>query len=387
MMNQIQALVEAGFDVDLLCMHRSGEPYRAIEDGVRVYRVPSLERQREGKLRYIAEYLSFLALSFVLLAVLQVRRRYVLVHVCNLPDFLVFAALIPKILGAKVILDLRESTPEFYHVKFGARLDGRLMRAVVAVEQWSIRFADVALTCTEQMRAAFVGRGASPDKMHVMLNLPHPEFLREPVLPNPSAQVNGTFRIVTHGTITDRYGHDVLIRAMPFVVSKVPGARLEIYGEGNYREHLENLVEQCGVGEAVTFAGYLPLEDLINRLRHADCGIVSMPRNAESDLIHTHKMQEYMVLGVPVVISRTKAVEYYFDDKSVRFFEPGNQHDLAEAILDLYRNPVTRYHLAKHALEVYEGHSAPVQRSRYSRLVQGLVAGTEPEMAPAVACR
>jgi glycosyltransferase involved in cell wall biosynthesis len=373
--NQVQALVDAGYDVDVLCMRHPGEPYLTIENSVRLYRLPSLKRQREGKLRYVAEYLTFFALSFLMLAVLQVRRKYCLVQVCNLPDFLVFAAFVPKVLGAKVVLDLRESTPEFYHVKFGTRLDGHLMRALVAVEQWSIRFANAALTCTKQMRDTFVGRGAAPDRIHVMLNSPNPEFVREPVLPSPVAQANGTFRIVTHGTITERYGHDVLIRAMPAVLEKVPGARLEIYGAGNRREYLEDLVEKCGVGDVVNFAGYLPLGDLINRLQLADCGIVPMPRNIESDLIHTHKMQEYMVLGVPVIISRTKAVEYYFDDTCVRFFESGNEQDLAQAIIDLYENPEVRYHLAKNALEMYERYSAPAQRDYYSRLVQGLIAG------------
>jgi glycosyltransferase involved in cell wall biosynthesis len=380
---QVQALLEADNEVDLVCMRRSGESFRGSEHGVRLYRLLSLERQRQGMLRYVAEYLVFLTMSFLLLAVLQVRHRYALIHVCNLPDFLVFAALIPKILGAKVVLDLRESTPEFFHVKFGAPMDGLLMRAVIAVEQLSIKFADAALTCTEQMRLAFVSRGADPGKISVMLNSPNPEFIRDPALPNPAAQSNGTFRIVTHGTITERYGHDVLIRAMPLVLDKVPGARLEIFGAGSWRAYLEDLIESCGVGQAVSFAGYVPLDDLINRLQRADCGIVPMPRNPETDLIHTHKMQEYMVLGVPVIISRTTSVEYYFDDTCVRFFESGDERDLAQAIIDLYQNPQTRYHLARNALAVYEKYSAPAQRKHYAALVRDLIAGSRPRDVPA----
>ena len=64
--NQVQALVDAGYDVDVLCMRRPGEPYLTIENSVRLYRLPSLKRQREGKLRYVAEYLTFFALSFLI---------------------------------------------------------------------------------------------------------------------------------------------------------------------------------------------------------------------------------------------------------------------------------------------------------------------------------
>ena len=105
-----------------------------------------------------------------MLTVLHFRRRYELVQVHSLPDPLVFAALVPKLTGARVVLDLHECMPEFFATKFGLPLDHRAVRLIGAAEQASIRFADFAITCTEQMREAFVGRGADPDKIGVVLN-------------------------------------------------------------------------------------------------------------------------------------------------------------------------------------------------------------------------
>ena len=119
MENPIQALLDAGYDVDVLGMRRSGEPYESTEQDVRVYRLPSLVRKRGSKLRYLAEYSTFLLSCFLFLALLQLRRRHSLVHVFSLPDFLVFAAIIAKALGAKVISHLLECTPEMYHAKYG----------------------------------------------------------------------------------------------------------------------------------------------------------------------------------------------------------------------------------------------------------------------------
>lgn len=366
---QVQALQESAYEVDFVGTRRSGEPYFNIENGVRVFRLPALERKRAGKLHYLAEYVTFIITSLLALAILQVRRKYKLVQICNLPDFLVFAALIPKLLGAKIILDLRESTPEFNHTLNGTKMDSVLMKLLIAAEQKSIAFADVVLTCTEQMRQAFIRRGANPEKVFVMLNSVDPNRFCCPVLPYPTTQAERPFRIVTHGTITKRYGHDVLIRAMPLVLKEVPQAVLEIMGRGNWKEELEHLVETYGLSQAVTFMGYLPFDDLISRLRTADCGIVSMPKNIETDLIHTNKMHEYMALGVPVIISRTKAVEAYYDDTCLCFFEAGNEQDLAQAIINLYQNPDTRYQLAKNALKAYEKNSAPKQKHYYSELV------------------
>lgn len=370
---QIQALLEAGYEVDFLGVRRSGEPYCRVEKNVRVYRLPALERKRTSTFRYLVEYVTFLLTSFVFLALLQVQRNYQLIQVCNLPDFLVFAALIPKILGARIILDLRESTPEFYHTLYGTRLNSPLMKLVRVVEQKSIAFADAALTCTEPMRRAFVQRGANPDKVFVMLNAADPNLFQNPILPNPNPKQKCSFRIVTHGTITKRYGHDVLIRAMPLVLKEVPEACLDIMGQGNWQPELEQMVKVSGLEHAVTFLGHLPLDELLNHLRMADCGVVSLPRNIETDLIHTNKMHEYMALGIPVVISRTQAVEAYYDDSCLCFFEAGNEQDLARALISLHHHPQQQYNLAHQALRAYEKYSAPRQKNYYSNLIQNLV--------------
>jgi hypothetical protein len=41
------------------------------------------------------------------------KKRYAVIDVSNLPDFLVFAGLHAKWKGAKIVLDMHEITPEF----------------------------------------------------------------------------------------------------------------------------------------------------------------------------------------------------------------------------------------------------------------------------------
>lgn len=374
--NQIQALLDHGYNVDLLCIRGAGESLMSVDGGIRVYRLPSLARKRGGKLRYFAEYTTFLLTSLLALIWLQTQNKYNLVHVCNLPDFLVFAALGPKILGAKIILDFRECTPEQYHAKYGVSMDSALMKCLIAIEQGSIKFANAALTCTEQMRQALIQRGANPKKVFVMLNSADPNIFKDPVLPEPTTQKKNGFRMVIHGTIIKRYGHDILVRAMPYVLKKIPGAQLEIIGEGEWQPELEQLVNKLGLNNAVTFAGYLPLAELLKRLRRADCGVVPLPQNPETDLIHTFKMQEYMALGIPVIISRTRAIEAYYDEDSVCFFKPGSEKDLAQAVIKFYKNPQLRHSLAENALKTYKRYSAPKQQAYYANLVRSLLGDT-----------
>ena len=54
-------------------------------------------------------------------AFLHLRRRYDVVQAHTIPDTVVFASIVPKLFGARVMLDLHECMPEFFSTKFGTR--------------------------------------------------------------------------------------------------------------------------------------------------------------------------------------------------------------------------------------------------------------------------
>jgi glycosyltransferase involved in cell wall biosynthesis len=223
------------------------------------------------------------------------------------------------------------------------------------------------------MKEALTRRGANPDKVFVVLNVSlahHPA----PVLPNPadrSATVQ--LRMVTHGTIIKRYGHRQLIEAMPHVLKEIPDARLEILGKGEYRATLEEMVAASNLQQHITFGGFVPDDDLVNRLRQSHFGIVSLEQNPEADLVHTHKMFEYIALGMPVVISRTSAVRAYFEENELAFYDPGDPKDLARVMVELARDPGRRHRLAANALRKLQWYSAAKQKRIYADRVDRLI--------------
>ncbi|MCA9907755.1 MAG: glycosyltransferase family 4 protein [Anaerolineae bacterium] len=365
--NQIQGFKEAGYEVDVLCTRQTNKPNFSVEDGVTYRRLPSIPRARASKIRYFLEYLSFWVPSFFALIYLQLTRQYQMVMVTNLPDPLVFSALFPKLVGAKVIFDIRECSPEMFNDRFNLAMDGKIMKVMIAFEQAAIRFSDATMTCTEQMKQAVIKRGAKAEKVFIMLN--YGQFDLEPVLPDPNEDTSSEFRIITHGTIIKRYGHDILIKAMPYVLEKLPHARLEIMGKGEFRPELEALVKTLGLEDSVTFGGFVSKDELLRRLRRAYLGAVTIVRNPEADLVHTYKMFEYMAMGKPIVISRTTAAEYYFDDTMLCFFDAGSPQALADAIVDLAENPEKRLSLAKNALNGLERFSLEKQRQNVRQMI------------------
>ena len=72
-----------------------------------------------------------------------------------MPDFLVFSALVPKILGAKVILDLHDPMPELMMTIFGLREQSFSVRVLKLLEKLSLGFADAVLTVNQACKNIF----------------------------------------------------------------------------------------------------------------------------------------------------------------------------------------------------------------------------------------
>jgi glycosyltransferase involved in cell wall biosynthesis len=380
---EVEALVLQGHEVEVLCLRRPGEPRRERRGGLTIRRV-SLPQRRSGWPAYLMQYAAFFGIALAFVTVRHLRRPYDLVQVNSMPDALVFCALIPRLLGTPVLLDLHECMPEFLGSKFDVGPDHPLCRIVAWLEQASIRFADLALTCTEPMRRTFIRRGARSEKMRVMLG----SFgldLREAGEGNESGkESNGLFTLICHGTIEERYGLDTLVRAVAILKDELPDLRLAIYGDGSYRPAVQALVLELGVGDKVTFSnGWVPMDELVQALVAADAGVVAIKQDAFRDLALCNKMFDFIGLHKPAIVSRTRSVEEYFDDACFQFFRAGDERDLARAIRDVHADPRRREALANRAVRVAQAYSWPLQRERYLQVIDELARRHQPEQEAA----
>ena len=343
---EAEALRDAGFDVDIVCLREPGGPAVEVDDGVTLHRLP-LRRRRGGPLNYVLDYLGFFLVATVTVAKLHLQRPFRVVQANSMPDVLVFTALVPRLLGAKVIAFMKEPTPELGETKYGSR---RVARLLQWVEQAALRFADVALTVTEDLKEVYVARGADPDRIVVVLNGPDARHLLEhrtgSARPDPRF-----FTAVCHGLVDDRYGHDLMVRAVALAADRVPGLRLRITGTGDYVEELQRLIEAEGVQDRVQYLGWVDMPTLVAELQSADVGIVAQKGSPYSHLVHTNKMYEYMLFDLPVVASRLRSTARYLGDDAVQYFEPGSAENLADALVALHDDPDRRRALVENARE------------------------------------
>nr|MBA3429937.1 glycosyltransferase [Actinomycetota bacterium] len=326
---------------------------------------------------YLVRYSLFLAAATLLCSLLHARRRYDLVQVHSLPDVLVFAAVIPKLFGAQVVLDLHEMMVEFFCAKFQVRPDGLRARFVAAAEQASIRFADFAFTCTNEMREAFIARGADPEKLGVVLNASEEDVFDVEHYP-PRGRSDGEFVLICHGSVEERYGIDTAIRAVGLVRDEIPRLRMEVYGSGSYVEEGRRLTRELGVEDRVRFSdAWVPMPELLEAIADADAGVVAIKQDPFRDLTHCNKMYDLVTMRRPVLITRTRSVQAYFDETCFEYFDSDDASELAAGIRRLYEKPEHGEALVARATEALEPYRWPRQREIYQSYIERLLEPSE----------
>ena len=103
---EAETLATHGFRVLCLTATNGDEPRRFELDGVEVRELRIPKYRGKSTSSYIRSYLRFLWSSSVVCIRLLRQRQLDVVHVHNLPDFLVLAGLLPRLTGCKVVLDV-----------------------------------------------------------------------------------------------------------------------------------------------------------------------------------------------------------------------------------------------------------------------------------------
>ena len=209
--------------------------------------------------------------------------------------------------------------------------------------------------------------------MEVVLNVPNLEFNPD-LYKNDLMRSDNKFLLTCHGAMLKRYGQDVAIKAIAILKEKIPNIQLNILGYGEYEPVLKKLSSKLKLDSSVRFYGYIPFLDMVKMIAKSDIGIVPIERNAYSDLIHTNKMFEFIAMKVPVVISKTKAVQDFFgfDDSCLKYFESGDEKDLARGISELYHNPEKRKIMVSNAYKKFEGVHWEASKNDYCKIYENL---------------
>jgi glycosyltransferase involved in cell wall biosynthesis len=374
-----EALVAAGYHVDVLAIRsprRRAKVYTL--NGVNVHSI-SLGKKRGSPARYYFEYFIFFCWALAKLSMMMARRRYRVIDVNTLPDFLVFAAACPKWRGAKIILDMHEIMPEFLMSKYGVDNDHWQVRLARWLERVSFTYADHILTINEPIQQLLASRGLPTLRSTIIMNAADESMFLPaacpPTVADGIAEKKG-FVFIYHGTLTRIYGVDIMIEAFATAHPKIPGAELWIIGEGPEKKSLEKLSAASGVNSSVRFLGSMPPTEIAAWLARSDVGVLATRQDIFLDYSFSNKLSEYIIMGKAVIASRLRTLRHYFSEGALAYFEPHRPADLARKMTLLYRNEGLRAQLVEKAKEEYAPISWAVMKQRYLSRVESLTAAS-----------
>jgi len=322
------------YDVRVLTLKEGDTARDDVIEGVRVQQVNVAKYRGRNPVKYILSYVLFTWHALLAVTRLAGRGAIDIVHVHNMPNFLIFAAFVPMIQGKKVILDIHDTMPETFAATFSPAHRRFWVPILALEERFCAALADRLIAVNHPQREVILKRQpAARSKTIVSMNVPDPRLFTCDRAIERSPQDSDRFKLVYHGTVSGRLNVGLAVEAVCRSIDVIPEIQLHVIGDGDAKEQLVRSCAQRGFGDCIVFHDRVPFDRLIPFIRGMDLGVVSLESNVATDLMLPVKLMECLSVGVPVVAPKLKTIEYYFDPNMLFFFEPGDLLSLMAAIL------------------------------------------------------
>lgn len=367
---EAEALVQQGMEVDCFSLKEKGRAKWEVANGVNIYHLPLSKYRGESTIRYMLSYILFLTLAFFAVSKFYFKRRYDVIQFHTLPDFIIFAGLIPKICGAKLLLDMHEIMPEFYMSKFDVGRSHPLIKILMLLEKISVRFANAVIVINEPIKRLLLKRCKLNTSITVVMNCADDKLFRPDC---PSAHTESeNLSLMYHGTLTPLYGLELAVQAVAKLKDQIPHLKFFIFGDETEASNLKKLAKELGVCHNVIFMGQVPREEIPRYVNQADIGVLPTIRDEFIDLSFSNKLAEYVCMKKPVVATRLRSTLEYFPENAISYFESQDVDGLASRILELHANPQKRLLQAEDAFQHYQKIRWEVMKKRYIELINSL---------------
>jgi glycosyltransferase involved in cell wall biosynthesis len=375
---EAEALSAKGYEVDIICYgDLKSEPKKESFDNFTVYRI-LVKKKFESVIKYFLESIRFFIWAFVKLQYLSVTRGYDLIQIHNMPDFHVFTAILQKLNGVPVVLDLHDLTPELFESKWGENKNSSILSIVKFIERASCRFSNQLITVTDACKENLTNRGIQQEKITIIMNTPDNKIFTYDKSRDFKVIKKGA-KLIYHGTVAERFGLHIIIKALQYINNRVPGSSLTIYGgyDNSYKLSLENQIKELGLEDNVHLLGIHSLEEIYDFIKKSDFGVVPYMDNLYMNLALSTKMFEYNASLLPVVASKLRSFSKIFNNESIAFTHPGNSLDMADKIIKLCFNPDKRRMLAENAFITLQNISWQVMSDRYVKIIDSTITDSQ----------
>ncbi|WP_216851415.1 glycosyltransferase [Herbiconiux sp. VKM Ac-2851] len=174
-------------------------------------------------------------------------------------------------------------------------------------------------------------------------------------------------RVIFVGRVTGEKHLDVLLKAIQLLPDSLD-VKLDIVGGGDQLKNLQAMAQQLGIGDRVTFTGYVTEEE--KQRLYTRATVFAMPSIAELQSIAT---MEAMASGLPVVAADAMALPHLVHDgENGYLFAPGDAQQLAdrlERVLTLPQEELDRF--KNESLHIVEAHDIQRTLTTFEHIYRG----------------
>jgi glycosyltransferase involved in cell wall biosynthesis len=354
--NEARLLADAGYNVAVIALRKTGQRGREMLNGVKVYRLPTLELFKKTPsanvsginlalvklksfLGYVVEYCYFTAACLVISSYIFVRRGFDVMHAHNPPDSLFLVALPFKLLRKKFVFDQHDLCPELYRSRYGAA-EGVYTRFLRMFEWCSLKLADIVIATNESYKQIEIKR-ANKNPRHIFVVRNGPSRMRmTPVA--PSSRLRGMNKCILCyiGSLNPQDGVDYLLRSLRYLLFELKRSDFHcvIMGTGDSLQDLRDLAGRLELEGCVELTGFVSDEDLQANLAAADICVDPDPSSPLNDVSTWIKIMEYMASAKPIVTFDLKETRFSARNAAI-YVKPNNEAQFAEAIAHLMDQP------------------------------------------------
>jgi glycosyltransferase involved in cell wall biosynthesis len=220
---------------------------------------------------------------------------------------------------------------------------------------------------SESTARDIVRRGIRPDRVRVVCcGMDHDTYRPDAALPKFERPT-----VLYAGRIKRYKSVDVILRAMPEVIARIPDARLAVVGAGDNLGDLARLARGLGIEDRVIFTGFVSTAEKVDWMRRSHVIVNPSPREGWG-LTNI----EAGACGTPAVASDADGLRDSVRDGVTGLLFPYGDHSaLAERLVRVLSDETLRNELSRNAVEWARTFTWENAARETMEIVDGIVRG------------
>ncbi len=370
---------QMGYCVDVICLKYENESSCEIIDDINIYYMP-LKKDRKNKLTYLLYYFKGIILGSFYISFLYFKKKYSLIQIHTLPDIFTISAIIPKLLGVPILVDLHDPMPEQFLAKYNNK-KSLWIKVLKFFEIIPGKMGSCFITQNDNYRRLYISRSFPKDKIKTIHNSPDERFL------DYSKQLNFNLdnlvynkkyvNIIYTGELTKRHGIYRFISLFPSLVHNFHNLRLHVIGFGEEKPKILKFINEHNYEKYIRIYNLLPYYEISKIILKSDIGLICSLNDEFFNYNVPNRLFEFALLEIPILMTKTLGVLDYVDENDVFFFDIKNVHSIIESINLILEDENELKSKIESCYKKISKYSWNIEKNYYKKIITNLIEGEE----------